>query len=76
LIDNIHERISTQQKTTTETHAKLENTSTHTEENTEILRQENIRSLTNSLNTLLPADNSKPYKPLLDKLQTIDPNNP
>jgi hypothetical protein len=63
-------------KHTTETQETLKNTTKHLENSTEHSRTQNIRSLTSSLNTLLPADNSKPYKPLLDKLQTIDPNNP
>jgi len=62
LIDNIQERFVKTEKLTTNT--------------AETSRQENIQSLISSLNTLLPADNSKPYKGLLDRLQTIDPNNP
>jgi hypothetical protein len=76
LVDNIQKRITNQQNITenateqdTETQATLENATEHT-------RKQNILFLTTSLNTLLPADNSKPYKPLLEKLQTIDPNNP
>jgi len=53
----------------------IENTTKHSEEETKLYRQENIRTLKSSLDTLLPADN-KPYKPLLDKLQTINPEKP
>jgi len=61
LIENIQERFD-----------KRENIA---ENKAEHSRKENIRNLKSSLDILLPADN-KPYKPLLDKLQTINPEKP
>lgn len=76
MIDNIRKRmtdqkkdIAEQQTDTTEAQETLENSAEHS-------RKADIQNLISSLNTLLPADNSKPYKALLDRLQTIDPNNP